>query len=422
MSSKSLPLGLLALAAVGLPAAWMAWRESDQWSSNTMAAASSLAVPDLTQNEGRIARVRLVTATDQLELERSGEGWVLPSKGGYPAKHAEVVELLRGLAALELVEAKTARPELHAKVGLLDPQADPGQTDGSARRIEVLDGEGNALAELLLGDPSPGAPRPGLFVRKPGEDQTWLAKGEVTADANLTDWLDRDLLKLESDRIQTASVAFGGPLSETVSGYTASRAEATATSFELDELPEGKEVSSPWLVSSVARVPGNLRFDDVQAASGFEVPEDTEIADLTWETFDGVQLQAKAYRLLAADALSEGKTWIQLSASVLDRAGQDPAGSQLPTAGEAIENAEDAQAKPEPTREELEAEVQSWNLTFGPWVYGLDSATGNNLFRGLDELIRDIPEPEPEGAEAPAPSGLDIPGLNLPGLDPPSDG
>lgn len=421
MSSKSLPLGLLALAAVGLPAAWMAWRESDLWSSDTMAAASSLAAPELTQNEERIARVRLVTATDQLELERSGEGWVLPAKGGYPAKDAEVVELLRGLASLELVEAKTARPELHAKVGLLDPQTDSGQ-EGSARRIEVLDGEGQPLAELLLGDPSQGAPRPGLFVRKPGEDQTWLAKGEVSASANVTDWLDRDLLKLESDRVQTASVTFGGPIAETVSGYTASRSEASATSFELDEIPEGKEVSSPWLVSSVARVPGNLRFDDVQAANSFEVPEDTESADLTWETFDGVRLEAKAYRVAAADALSEGKTWVQLSASVLDWAGQDPAGPLPPTPGEAVETAEEAQGEAGPTREELEAEVQSWNLTFEPWVYGLDSATANNLFRGLDELIRDIPEPEPEAADAPAPGGLDLPGLDLPGLELPSGG
>lgn len=346
---------------------------------------------------------------------------MLPAKGGYPAKDSEVVELLRGLAALELVEAKTARPELHAKVGLLDPQADSEEA-GSARRIEVLDGDGNTLAELLLGDPSPGAPRPGLFVRKPGEDQTWLAKGEVSASASVTEWLERDLLKLESDRVRSAAVSFGGPIAETVSGYTASRTEATASSFELDALPEGKEVSSPWLVSSVARVPGNLRFDDVQAADGFEVPEDTESADLSWETFDGVQLQAKAYRLLATDALSESKTWIQLSANLLDWAGQDPAGPVGPAPGDLVEDAEDLETESGPTREELEAEVQSWNLTFEPWVYGLDSATGDNLFRGLDELIRDIPEPEPEGAGAPLPGGLDLPGLDLPGLDPPSGG
>ena len=410
MSSKSLPLGLLALAAVSVPATWLAWRKSDLWSSDTSAAGATLAMPDLSNQESQIARVRLVSSDESLELERSGTGWVLPAKGEYPAKSAEVVGLLRGLADLELVEKKTARPELHERVGLVDP----GQAGGTARRVEIFDGEDNTLAELLLGDPAPGAPGSSLFVRKPGEDQTWLAKGEISADTNITEWLERELLKIASDRVQSVQVGFA----TAAGGYTASREEGTATSFDLDVIPEGKEVSSPWLVSSVARVPSSLRFDDVQTSAEFVVPEGAEASDIAWETFDGVRLRCKAWKLGAADELSEGKVWVTLSAELLEWAGEAPAEPQLPAIGDKI--TEPVEIEAGPTREELQAEVTDWNLRFEPWVYGVDAQTGDNLFRTLDELVSDIPEPQDESL--PAEAAPDFPGLDLPGLEFPAGG
>ena len=397
MASKGLALGIGLVVVVGGIAGWQAWKDSSTWSQEARASDSALALPDLTARESEIATVTLVEDDARLVLERAGSGWVLPEKGGYPAKQEKVVELLRGLADIQLVEQKTARPELHEKVGLVDPEAG-GEV---ARRIEVRDGSGGQIGSLLVGNRHRESSKPSVFVRKPGEDQTWLAQGEVDATATLRDWLDRDLLAWEATRVRRATVTFldasGQPTGET---YTAERETGEATDYSLAEVPEGKEVSSPWLIASVARVPNSLRMDDVTARESFteDSADGTEAVRVVWETFDGVLLTAHAWKVPGSDELTTDTTWARFQAELADWAGAEEQNVPAPP----VEGEEDAEAiEPEPTsgpsRAELEAEVTELNERFGPWVYGLESYTGTNLFRGTDELLKDIEPPaEPE--------------------------
>ena len=89
--------------------------------------------------------------------------------------------MLLGLADLSLVEAKTERAELFSRIGLDDP------SNGKSTLVPVQDRSGANVGELILGKRKfdrLGGGNDGVYVRKPGADRTWLARGTVEATAS----------------------------------------------------------------------------------------------------------------------------------------------------------------------------------------------------------------------------------------------
>ena len=54
-----------------------------------------------------------------------------------------------------------------------------------------------------------------VYVRRPGENQSWLAEGSLQVDADPAQWLDRNVMNIGHDRIASVAVgdglAFGRP-------------------------------------------------------------------------------------------------------------------------------------------------------------------------------------------------------------------
>src|SRR5581483_10185632 len=111
------------------------------------------------------------------------EGWVLPARNGYRASYDQVQHTVVGLAALETRDPKTANPQWYSYIGVDAP--DKG---GSGVRITAYDEKGHVLADLIagktvdIGDPNGSQ---GLFVRKPGEQQSWLAQSWFTPKSDI---------------------------------------------------------------------------------------------------------------------------------------------------------------------------------------------------------------------------------------------
>src|SRR5581483_81527 len=107
-------------------------------------------------------------------------------------------------AALETRDPKTANPQWYSYIGVDAP--DKG---GSGVRITAYDEKGHVLADLIagktvdIGDPNGSQ---GLFVRKPGEQQSWLAQSWFTPKSDIADWMDRDVLQIDRSCIQETDV------------------------------------------------------------------------------------------------------------------------------------------------------------------------------------------------------------------------
>ena len=125
----------------------------------------------------------------KIVLTRSeGKGWGAEARGGYPADEELIKRTLLGVGNMEAYEPRTSNPDWHRNLGLLKPE-----DIGSALRVEFFEGE-ERLAGLLVGKvPERAADVKGeglIYVRRDGEDQSWLARGRLPLHRNAVDWLD----------------------------------------------------------------------------------------------------------------------------------------------------------------------------------------------------------------------------------------
>ena len=223
------------------------------------------------------------------------KGWVLPGRANYSASFEEVKRTLVGLAALVTIEPKTARPDWFHYVALDAPP----KGDGTA--ITLGDAKGRVLASLIvgktedIGDPSGAV---GLFVRKPGDSQSWLVESVFEPRANPADWMDKQVMDVDRARIQEVDVRPAtGP------AYSVSRAKPSDADFALAPIPRGREVSIPvhrMALHPVSSVSPSTMFN-LQAASILRM------AQLVWSThtFDGL--------IVTVDVIKQGSDyWAQV--------------------------------------------------------------------------------------------------------------
>src|SRR6185437_11460917 len=102
------------------------------------------ALPALAAKLGDLAWMRLTHGAAKTDFTAIGEHWVVVEKGNYPAAPGKVRRLLLGLADLTLVEPKTDRPELLARLDLDDPK------DGKSTLVALQDRTGATVAQLIV--------------------------------------------------------------------------------------------------------------------------------------------------------------------------------------------------------------------------------------------------------------------------------
>lgn len=227
-------------------------------------AGASLAFPGLAQRLQNAARIEARRHDGSLAVERRGETWVLPAKGGYPVRQERVRELLTGLTELRLTEPRTANPEMLDRLGLEDPTRE----GATSTLLRVLDAQGGVIADLVIGRRrvrTQGNVPESAFVRRPNESQAWLAEGRIPVDSDAQLWLDRDIANIARDRVRRVAVARinEAPLVVTRSGDPDGRfsltepADAPPTEeTALDEIGRAFEFLTFLDVRPEAEIPG----------------------------------------------------------------------------------------------------------------------------------------------------------------------
>lgn len=247
-------------------------------------------LPELLGQANEIERVVIRTAAGRVTLQRVDGAWRVTEKGGYPAATERVRELVLGLARLQRVEAKTSNPALYEKLGLRD------LTENGARStlVQLLGADDTSLATIVLGNRKTSPIDPGkvqLYVRTPGEAQTWLVEGSLPAARETLDWIDRQLLDLAPNQIRSVEVRH--PDGEVL---RLERATPEAMDLVLADLEPGEEVESAFVVNNVANSLTRLSLDDVRR---FEQPALSagERSEVRVETFGGLRVEAAVARL-----------------------------------------------------------------------------------------------------------------------------
>jgi hypothetical protein len=133
------------------------------------------------------------------KVEQKAGRWVIPSHNDYPADGTERM----GKAAASFIDVKkdvlrSERAEDHAQFGVEDP-AD-ANAKGRGQRVTIKDQAGTVLVDIILGkklDDKDGF----RYVRIPDQKRVYASKIEVDISTNFTDWIEKDLLKIEQEAI-----------------------------------------------------------------------------------------------------------------------------------------------------------------------------------------------------------------------------
>ncbi len=319
--------------------------------------------PELGSRINDVAAVALTTADGTFRLTRDGQDWFVADKANFPARGELVREMLLHLTEMTALEAKTANPERHAKLGLAAPDAE----EGVATKVTLLNDDDGVLAELMVGNAARGTNNQ-RYVRRSDDDQTWLVKSALDPGNEVNDWIETLLLRLPLERVRSVRIEHPDGQIINLTRETPKDAE-----FVLVEMPEGASFSSPKTIENMIRSVTVMRFNEVVGLSEMPEPDDGSIVT-RFDTFDGQTVIFTQHK-------AGEETWVRIETSY-------DAAAAMPE--------EEMNLEDDPLEEALpfdvEVTVAEVAAVTDAWVFVLPDFKISQLSKRLEDLIT-LPPP-----------------------------
>ena len=252
------------------------------------------AFPDLRTDPNAVAKIEVTSNGGSFTIERGDDGfWTAPERHNYRVDDSTVRELVVNLADMQLVAAKTAKPERYSRLEVEDTDAD----DSQSRALRLMDAEGETIAEAVIGKRHfgmTGQSKQGTYIRRADEVQSWLASGGVRVNDQLEDWLSPDILNVARDTVKRVAMT---PADGTA--YVAAR-EVAEAAIEIIDIPEAWADAEPKPADRLLAVMANLTLSDVAPRSDIDFGEEFHRTKV--QTFDGLEVNAELAEI-------EGRHW-----------------------------------------------------------------------------------------------------------------
>jgi Domain of unknown function (DUF4340) len=334
---------LVALGVIAVAGGWWFGTRTMPGEQTTVAG-GRLMFPDLPTKLAGLAKVEITHQGKQTMIEkRSDGGWGVAAMHDYPVQEAKLRGMLTGLTELRLAEPRTNDPAEFSRLGVDDPDGATSSSD----LLQLVDSAGKPILSVIVGHrrvrSQGGAPEE-VYVRRPGENQSWLADGSLQVDADASQWLDRNVMNVAHDRI--ASVVVGDQ------ALVFGRRDGKFTLTEPADHPKLED----YKVDDVARALELLTFQEVKADA--DAPG-TEAGHAVFTTDDGLAVAVKVFH-------ADKDVWARFAVS----------GSSDKVKAEA---------------ERMNGRVSGWSYQIGPWKE-------KSLVPTMDDLKAPEP-PKPSGPE-----------------------
>ena len=310
--------GLIALLIAAILVAAIAIALSRGGTQNTAEAGSGQAVfADLSGKIGDVASLKISGAGGAVTLQRQTAGWTIAEKGGFPADPTKIRQVLLGFAELKLVEPKTRSADSYSRLDV----EDPGKAGGHARLVEIDDATGGKLGELIVGKRRPdrlGSGADGLYIRRPGDVQSWLAQGSVDLPAEAKDWLDKKIVSIAPSRIGAVTLTHADGSALVI------KRDKEDAKFAVLGAPADTKFKGDTVIAEPAGALDGLELSDVRPAAEVQFPSDG-LSRAEWVTFDGLTITAETFE-------KDGTNWLRLKATGSDKAADEAAAINAKTA------------------------------------------------------------------------------------------
>jgi len=298
-----------------------------------------------------VAGIEIRTDNRTMTMSLGDAGWTLTESGGYAVRPEVVKNAIIGIAGLTYVEPKTRLSDNYGKLDLRDPVIKGSRS----RVVRLFARNGDLLAETILGKARYNLPGPiteGVYIRNPGDAQTWLAAGQPNISRLPADWLQRKIVNIKPERMKSAEIRH--PDGEVV---RVSKSLPSDRGFSLADIPDGKQLKYDSDPANIATVLEDFELDDVRPLSGISFPtEKTTTAQFL--TFDGLNI-AITMITRKVDGADLPEYWVKVSASSAD-------GSS-----------------------ERDTEARDINMHTSPWAFRIPAYKATRLNKRLPELLKD---------------------------------
>jgi len=305
------------------------------------------AFPGLRAEPDAVAKLTIQTKDGTITLTRtSPETWTSPDRFDYPAATDKINRLVRQLNDMRLIEAKTASSERYARLEVEDMAE-----EANSRLIRLEDTEGEVLAEALIGKRLfrlTGNASSGTYIRRPGEDQSWLASGGFELEPEVDAWLDQVIAEIARDAVAKVDI----DLAEG-EGYSISR-EKAEDELQFDDLAEGVALNADANLIELASAMSSVRFESVKPVTDITWPDTHNTAEVT--TFDGMKLWMQF-------TLIDDKPWATFGAS------------------------EVAAPSDEAAPDDVRQRIESFNNKTVGWVYQINQSLYQRLTKPRDSWL-----------------------------------
>lgn len=318
-----------------------------------------------------VATIKVTRAGEVSTLESTLKDgtrqWRLKEKDGYPVPIEIVRAVAAGMAQLRAIEAKTSRPALYPRLHV----GDPARKDAKGALVELFDANGERMAALIAGlDKSGHFDIGDVYVRKPGEERAWLARGKVPVPDKRVGWLNQMIVEVDLPRVRETTLHVPGepPL-------RVFKKSEDDRDFTLEGMPKDRELKELFGAEDISRAIQQLSFEDVKpiAEVGIDLGAQPRARHVT---FDGLIVEVWAKEV-------DGKLWVAVKA----RPDPNPADPK------------------KVDKEKVDKDIEKINSTTGGWAYTLNEFETKNLRKTMQNMTqpKDAPAAEKKEEEKPAP-------------------
>jgi len=327
MTPKSLVIqaGITAVSVITATAAVV--DRADQFSTEAKGVSM---FPTLADRANDVAKVIIASHKEKVEVEKGKSGWVMKSKDGYPVDIGKIRRIVAGLATLSRLEPMTSDPKKYTKLEVEDVTA----KDARSKIVALEDGKGKSMGSVIIGKLeliTSHANVPGLYIRSPGDKQSWRAEGEIIVPSSAENWLIGRVIDIKKMTVKRISFRDEG---DKKSAFSVQR-NAIGKDFALEPKPK-KGVLKQSMAKELEDLLEAVELQDVRKKGKIQFT--ANVRKVETETFDGLLIKLDVLKLM-------DKFWVNFNV-------------------EATEDGKEAAVK---RAQEINKVVQNWTYEIIDW-------------------------------------------------------
>ena len=326
--------------------------------------------PELAGKINDVSELVIRDGETSLTIHRVSGKWRIAQADDYPALVDDVKQTVLAVSGLNIIAEKTSNPDLYERLGVEDPDS-----QGATSHLLTLGGDEGELAQLIVGNTrrsKSASSAPGLYVRIPGQPRALLAEGRLSVSADMVQWIKRDIIDIDGDRVSAVHVQPAGGAEILLTK------ESRGDDLVLQNIPEGMEQQTEYLISRMSTILESIYVDGVKKADSIDFSSPGSTTSVT--TFDGLEADVEVV---------ESGDNIYARFTFAAQAGR-----------EVSEETTDETSLEEDTGEEIkvtpEQEAETLNDLVDGWAYQLSESKAELFNQSLSDLVR---EPESESPE-----------------------